>query len=415
MKEIGKGQKIQLNKEINSDNFFLCFSWEAPSGYDIDLSIMLLSERGKLEKEDDFIFYNNPNTPNNSIKLHNSPFGIYKKVSEVTLNKISSNIARFMFLITIDNGDTNNQRFENVKNIKAHLLDQNKNVVLEYKIEGLTKETAIIAVEVYNHNGDWKYQATGNGFNAGLDKILAQYGSDAIQVQEPANSAPTPTNLPSTQTYSTPSNTATSAYSGNNFKIVLALDISFSMTMMLRDGTVQTFIEKLLDFSKRNNCLEIDLFPFHDEGFNHPNKINSTNINKFVSKEIVSKYFLGECHYEPVMQKIANKYSGAGKTSEPVLVVFLTDGDCNDKPKAEAKIKELSSKGIFWQFMAVGDKKSSFTFLANLDNMSGRVIDNADFSYIDSLKKLDHSEFQNHMMNEFPDWLKQAKNKGICN
>ncbi|MEK7433805.1 MAG: VWA domain-containing protein [Cyanobacteriota bacterium] len=418
MKEIAKGQKILISNEITSNKLFVCFNWDDSNarGYDIDLSIIMLSTTGKLENEDNFIFYNNPSTPNQSVKIHSSSFDGYKKASEVNLDKIANDITRIMFLITIDNGDTNNQRFENVKNLKASLCNENKTSVIEYKIEGLTKETAIIAVEIYKHNNEWKYQSTGSGFNAGLDAILAQYGSDAIQVQEPTSTSVTTSNsTTSSMPVAYNSNTQVTSSSTTGFKVVFALDISFSMTMMLRNGTIQTFTEKLLDFSKRNNCTEIDFFPFHDEAFHHPNKISQSNINKFISKEVVSKYFLGECYYEPIMKMIASKYSTAGKGSQPVLVVFLTDGDCGDKNKAEMMIRELSSKGIFWQFVAVGEKKSEFTFLTNLDNMSGRTVDNADFTHVEDLKKLDHDTFERNMMNEFPSWLREAKSKGICN
>lgn len=420
MKEISKGQKLVIKNEVNSDSFFVAFNWDDSNakGYDIDLSIMLLSNTGKLENEEDFIFYNNPQTANGSVKIPNTPLTNYKKSSEITLSKLGNNISRIMFVITIDNGDTLNQRFGNVKNLTASLLDNSKNVAVEYKLDGLSQETAVITVEIYKHNNEWKYQSTGSGFNAGLDALLAQYGSDAIQAQESTTQAqqpvaqyiPTTPAITPTRSISTPSN-----YSSGTFQVVLALDISFSMSIMLRNGMVQTFVEKILDFSKKNHCTEIDVFPFHDEAFNHNVKISSSNINNFISREIVSKYFLGECYYEPVMKKIAEKHPNAGKATPPLLVVFLTDGDCFDKPNAEKIIKELSSKGIFWQFVAVGDKKSDFSFLNMLDDMSGRTVDNADFFYVENLAKLNHDDLEKKMLNEFPSWLQQTKSKGICN
>lgn len=417
MKEISKGQKLVIKNEVNSDSFFVAFNWDDSNahGYDIDLSIMMLSNTGKLEKEEDFIFYNNPQTPNGSVKISTSPLIGYKKSSEITLSKLGNDISRAMFVITIDNGDKLNQRFGNVKSLKAVLLDGNKNVAVEYKIEGLSQETAIITVEIYKHNNEWKYQSTGSGFNAGLDALLAQYGSDAIQVQE---TTPTPTVQPSSTpvTITSPNIVSSSRnYPSSAFQVVLALDISFSMSIMLRNGIVQTFVEKILEFSKKNHCDEIDVFPFHDEAFNHNVKISSATIKNFVSKEIVSKYFLGECYYEPIMKKIATKYPNAGKSTPPLLVVFLTDGDCFDKANAEYMIKELSSKGVFWQFVAFGDKKGSFSFLNKLDDMSGRTVDNADFFYVENLGKLNYTQLEGNMLNEFPSWLQQTKSKGICN
>lgn len=45
--------------------------------------------------------------------------------------------------------------------------------------------------------------------------------------------------------------------------------------------------------------------------------------------------------------------------------------------------------------------------------MSGRFIDNANFFQIDDLRKISDEEFMNRILNEFPQWIKEARAKGV--
>ncbi|RYX99636.1 hypothetical protein EON78_03245, partial [bacterium] len=186
MKAIEKGQKLQLEKEGLEKSFFVNLSWNQSSkpNYEIDASAMLISERGKLEEEENFVFYNNPTSLCGGLTVQNPSLAGLTKSFKIDTSKLSSNTAKVMFLITIDNGDTLNHRFGDISDIKVVISDLNKNHILEFKIDGMTKETAIIAFEVYKRNNEWRLQGVGNGFNSGLSVILKEYGSDKIKIEE---------------------------------------------------------------------------------------------------------------------------------------------------------------------------------------------------------------------------------------
>lgn len=187
MKSLLKGEKLSLEKEIFSSSCVVGINWDQSScpNYEIDTSIMLLSERGKLEEEENFVFYNNLNSKDGGVKLHPSPTGNYKKTAVIATNKLAPDVSRIMFILTIDNGDALNQRFGDVRNITVDIVDEtNQKPVLQYKTDNFNKETAIILLEIYKRNNEWKIQAVGNGFNSGLDAILKQYGSEKVQLAD---------------------------------------------------------------------------------------------------------------------------------------------------------------------------------------------------------------------------------------
>jgi stress response protein SCP2 len=446
MKNITKGQKLSLDKELPSKSFIVGIKWNPSSapGYEIDASIMMLSNRGKLEKDENFVFYNNLKSEDGSVQMHESAVNDYKKSAVINTARIASDISRLMFVMTIDNGEQLNQRFENVKNITVEIAaESGREVFIQYNAEGLTKETAVILLEIYKHNDEWKIQATGNGFNSGLAAILKEYGSEAVQVQEDApapppsqSSSPAPaprvsSSSPSSKVpagspdyireYNTrlglvKSQLAAAGLSTQKAQVAVALDLSCSMGIVLKNDTVQDAFDRIIPLAiEIDDDGNLDIFPFHDEAFNHDKPFSLDNRDRFIQREILFKYHLGGARYAPVINKITAKYSSAGKGSDPVYVAFFTDGDCEDPAQAEAAIKEASSKGIFWQFIGFGSSRNGFNFLTKLDTMAGRRVDNANFMYIEDLNKIKDEDLYKGLLKEFPDWLRTARQAGVIN
>lgn len=429
MKAISKGQKISIDKETGLKNFFVNLKWDN-NNYDIDSSALLLSQTGKMEKEEDFVFYNNLSSPCQGVTLENTA---NNKNFKIDLNKLSSQVTRILFILTIEGAN-----FGQVKNIQASLKDLSSNSLITFNVEDMTQETAIILVEIYNHNGEWKLQATGNGFNSGLSAIIEQYGSDAVKVQdEPVNNVtPTINNsvtniIPNSiqNNFSPPTvvrrelnSEDTSRIdqakqlntSHNKAQVIVALDLSYSMSMVLKNGTLEDTFNRLLPLAMQfDDDGQIDVFPFNDKAHNNEKTFNFGNNKTYLKQEILFRHYLGEAFYTPVIQKISQKYSNAGKSSPPAYVIFITDGDCQDQSQAEAALRQSESTGIFWQFIGIGENLSRFGFLNNLDNMSGRNIDNVNFLHIADINKISDIDLYKGLLKEFPQWVEQAKQKGI--
>lgn len=95
----------------------------------------------------------------------------------------------------------------------------------------------------------------------------------------------------------------------------------------------------------------------------------------------------------------------------PVFVIFLTDGGNADKPASAEAIRELSKQPVFVQFVGIG--KEDFPFLRKLDELPGRLIDNAGFMHVNDLDAIKDLELYDRLLNEFPQWLETARMKGI--
>jgi hypothetical protein len=218
---------------------------------------------------------------------------------------------------------------------------------------------------------------------------------------------------------------------GQKAQIVIATDISGSMSRRFEQGKVQELITRMLGIGMNmdvNNA--IDVFAFNNRS-HVIGEATQYNIDGFVDNVFLRKVSVnGGTSYSPVMSDIVGKFGNVvqpqsgfgklfGKKSEPVianvptLVFFITDGELgrSDKEATEKIIRDSSNQAIFWQFIGIGSEE--FDFLQKLDDLSGRFLDNADFFKVEDPTTTPDEWFYEQILNEFPSWLNQAKSKGI--
>lgn len=206
-------------------------------------------------------------------------------------------------------------------------------------------------------------------------------------------------------------------------------DRSGSMDPLYRDGTMQEYANRLVPIGLRfDDNGQIDNWAFHNEVF-ATGPISAENVETFVKSEIMSIPSRGTS-YAPVLEVIAEHYFGTatpkprglfkslfgGKTEEtqkstdPVYLIFQTDGDNDDKRETDAVLKKLNSQGIYIQFVGIGDE--TFRFIQEM----GDKYDNVGFFKVDNLTKttdetlydlLINDEFKSFLKAKFPNNIKE--------
>lgn len=112
------------------------------------------------------------------------------------------------------------------------------------------------------------------------------------------------------------------------------------------------------------------------------------------------------------MEDIIKKYTKEEPSSVlPTYVIFFSDGGIYETKKISKLLVESSKSSIFWQFVGLG--QANFGVLEELDNLQGRFIDNANFFALSDLDRVSDEELYDRIFNEFPEWYRQAKEKGI--
>ncbi len=184
-----KGGNVNLSKAAPSlREVLIGLGWDvrATDGaeFDLDASAFLVKADGKVRSDADFIFYNNLNSSDGSVKhmgdnRSGAGDGDDEKLT-VDLSKIPSNIEKIAFSVTIHEGEARRQAFGQVNNAFIRVVNtSDNNELARYDLsEDGSSETAMIFGELYRAGAEWKFRAVGQGFKGGLAPLARFYGVD---------------------------------------------------------------------------------------------------------------------------------------------------------------------------------------------------------------------------------------------
>ncbi|WP_254174422.1 TerD family protein [Planktothrix pseudagardhii] len=184
---IRKGERISLSKEAPGlKRASIGLGWDVNASdtgtaFDLDASVFMLAEDGKIPIDEYFVFYNNLISPDQSVKhLGDSRTGAGSGDDEtivVDLTKINSSIQELIFVVTIHDADKRRQNFGQVRNSYIRIYDDDTQTeVTKYDLEeDFSRETAVEFGRLYLKNGEWRFQAVGQGYNSGLQSFVDKY------------------------------------------------------------------------------------------------------------------------------------------------------------------------------------------------------------------------------------------------
>lgn len=185
---LSKGQKVDLTKtNPGLTNVVIGLGWDTNkydggNDFDLDSSVFLLGENGKILNETDFVFYNNPEGANGAV-VHTGDNRSGAGVDDdeqvkINLTGVPANIQRIAFTITIHDAERRNQNFGQVSNSYVRIFNEvSGEELIRYDLgEDFSIETAIIVGEMYRHNGEWKFNAIGSGYQGGLAALATDFG-----------------------------------------------------------------------------------------------------------------------------------------------------------------------------------------------------------------------------------------------
>ncbi|SDU55212.1 Stress response protein SCP2 [Gordonia westfalica] len=150
-----------------------------------DVSALLVTDRGVVRTDDDFVFYNQPKGP--GVELQQAPNGPARL--HISTNQVPADIDAIRAVITLD--DTNST-FGRFAPPVARVTDAGGRELYDYTVTGLTTESVVIALEVYRRNQDWKVRAVGQGYAGGFADLVRDHGVsvDEEPTPAPAQAAP---------------------------------------------------------------------------------------------------------------------------------------------------------------------------------------------------------------------------------
>lgn len=419
MKNLQSGQNIVLNKSVIEINI----NCRLPGAGATDVSAYMLGSNNKVRSDGDFIFYNQPSSQEGAVTLQSND---NTQCYTIDLKKVPDDILKIALAIAINTDIA----FELAEALSIEVKDE---VIFMPNTTNMT-ERALILGQVYRHNNTWKFRALGTGFKGGLSPLAMSFGVDVASDEPEVINKNTTINLEKVIKEKAPRliNLAKPAkislekknLTDTRARVALVLDCSGSMSNQFRHGNVQGVLDRLAVLAVQfDDDAAFDFWAFAEE-FNKYEDVSLDNIDGYIERLTAkdTSGFLGRLkslgaivkglgignNEPPVMEDVIKYY----KDSElPAYILFITDGGVYKSSEIKSLMIQAANYPIFWQFLGLGG--SGYGVLEELDDLQGRVVDNADFFPIDDFKTVPDDLLYDRLLNEFPGWLNAAKAANI--
>ncbi|AIQ44744.1 MULTISPECIES: TerD family protein [unclassified Paenibacillus] len=185
---LSKGQKIDLTKtnpglsKIKVGLGWDTNKYDGGKDFDLDVSVFLTNANGKVDKETNFIFFNNKQNENGSV-VHAGDNRTGEgdgddEVIDIDLKSIPADVEKVAFTITIYEAEQRSQNFGQVSRSYVRIVNEESNVeLIRFDLgEDFSVETGVVVGELYRNAGEWKFSAIGSGYKDGLAGLTRDYG-----------------------------------------------------------------------------------------------------------------------------------------------------------------------------------------------------------------------------------------------
>ncbi|MEO6531599.1 MAG: TerD family protein [Specibacter sp.] len=184
---LSKGSNLSLTKaDPGLSKALVGLGWDprttSGEAFDLDASALLVGSNGKVRNNDDFIFYNQLEAKDGSVKhLGDNRTGEGDGDDEqilIDLNAVSADVERVIIVVSIDQADSRRQNFGQVRDAYCRVVNQdNDTEIVRYDLsEDAASETTMVFSEIYRNGAEWKFRAVGQGYASGLHGIATDYG-----------------------------------------------------------------------------------------------------------------------------------------------------------------------------------------------------------------------------------------------
>lgn len=171
--------------------------WTPGAGVpDVDASALLVGPEGRVNSDEDFVFYNQPRHPSGLVR-HLPKTQLAESLTdtiEADLSALDASVDRVVLAASSDGGP-----FAGVTDLRVMLYDAAQSdgepIAVFDVVPETGEETALICGELYRRADSWKFRALGQGYESGLVGLATEFGisvdeNEAAADGPPASEAP---------------------------------------------------------------------------------------------------------------------------------------------------------------------------------------------------------------------------------
>ncbi|MEV0706977.1 TerD family protein [Nocardia aurea] len=192
---LSKGQNIPLPDDVVGID--VVTGW-TESDIEVDASALLLGADGKVGSDSDFVFYNQPESSDGSVRFLGTSATEEGAQARITIDL--STVPAHVHTVALA-GSIGTGTFGELGKLTFHVVDGAGHSLAEYVTADASTESAFVFGEIYRRGEGWKVRAVGQGWDSGLAGLAADYGvavddEPDSDVAVPVESAPEPSAVP---------------------------------------------------------------------------------------------------------------------------------------------------------------------------------------------------------------------------
>ncbi|MCW2524870.1 MAG: stress protein [Frankiales bacterium] len=184
MAELKRGTNVALTREIptlRSVTLGVKFSAGAEKSLTDNLVVaaILCDQANKALSDEYFVFFNQLQSPEESVVQRDAALGEDNEQIEVDLPQVPANVERVVVVLYLNEGIVQRRTLGQLRDCHIRVLNAADGVELvrsENLASFMTSETALALGELYRHQGGWKFKVIGDGYSKGIAGIAADYG-----------------------------------------------------------------------------------------------------------------------------------------------------------------------------------------------------------------------------------------------
>lgn len=184
---LAKGEKINLTKDNPGlRRIKVGLGWDVNTtggkDFDLDALVFMVDANGRVPETKHFVYFGNLTSKDGAVRLsgdnRTGQGDGDDEVVTVDLDKVSPEIQRMIFAVSIYEAKERRQNFGQVRNAFIRLVneDTNEQICRFDLTEDYSGNISMLMGEIYRHNGEWKFGTLGIGSNKSLNELVADYG-----------------------------------------------------------------------------------------------------------------------------------------------------------------------------------------------------------------------------------------------
>jgi stress response protein SCP2 len=397
----------------------------------VDLLVFQLGADGRVRREEDLVFFNQPRSPEGAVEL------VGGDRVRVALGQVPADVATLAVAVALDDG-------------VAHPLGQVAGLGVTVTgaethtapASGLGAERAALLVELYRRGDGWKVRSVSAGWAEGLASLVTHFGV-AVATEDhevpgtSSSAAPAPAadagprsvpgeervSLEKRQTLDLRKRAVHKVLlekgaATQRARVILVVDKTGSMKELYDRRIIHNVVERMVPVAIQlddDGALEVYLYA---RSYMRLPDLHVADLDHYAETHLHLRGIVGGIDYNaighgndeiPIMTAVLDDIRPDDPT--PTLVLFFTDGGFAKRQEIADLVSKASHRPAFWQFVGLG--KAKYGVLERLDEMPGRVVDNVGFFALDDVDQVDDGELYRRLLGEFPDWLRAARAAGV--